>query len=91
MTWLAETPDPLVQAHIAMLPRLQAEESLLAVKRAQIGSGLLEAAQQRSTFAAWEQLASPTPEKPARRGNPDVLLQHGFRVIRIPKKRPEKT
>lgn len=51
----------LVRAYAEMLPRLQAEESLLAVTRHTIGAGTATKASAAKVTAAWERTAAGVP------------------------------
>lgn len=50
-------PLPLLRAYAAALPRLQAEESLLAMTRITLGSGTAEKNAARRIRAQWERQA----------------------------------
>lgn len=56
----------VVRACVAMLPRLTAEESLLAVTRTAIGTGSIEKEATKRIMAAWVTDAEGTPETPTR-------------------------
>lgn len=77
MTWLTKTPIRLVWACAAMLPALQADESILAVQRMAVGSGHLERATAERIIHGWERIASRTPE-PARRARLAPMSARGL-------------
>ena len=58
MTWLAETPRAVVRAHLLMLPRIGAEESLLTAQRIAVGTGSLKADACRDLMRDWLRVAS---------------------------------
>lgn len=91
MTWLAETPVSVVQACISMLPRLEAEESVLAANRHKVGSGMLPAEQQQAIAGEWEQKAAPVSGPTQRkRVDPSPLVAHGFAIRRVKGKKRTK-
>lgn len=49
-------PEKLVLAHVRALPRLEAEESLTAVTRHQVGGGLLKRADSSRVLGNWQRL-----------------------------------
>jgi hypothetical protein len=57
MQWLTEVPRAVVHAHLVMLPRLEADESLAAVQRTAAGSGAMKQGAQRELVQAWARLA----------------------------------
>lgn len=57
MHWLTKIGIGLLNAHLAMLPRLSAEESLLQVRVARLGSGTVEASAARSALGQLERTA----------------------------------
>lgn len=57
MHWLSEVPTAVLTACLAMLPRLEAEESLRAVTRASLGSGMIDANTAREIGDHWRSLA----------------------------------
>lgn len=50
-------PIPLLQAHLTMLPRLEAEESIVAAERMAVGSGSMKPAPRRDVVAGWRRAA----------------------------------
>jgi len=56
MTWLAETPTCVVNAHLAMLGRLTAEDRLAAAMASGAGR-FMKPAPIRSQIAAWNRAA----------------------------------
>jgi hypothetical protein len=69
MHWLTRVPLAVVRAYLPLLPRLQAEESLLASQRTAVGSGSLKREQARAVTGGWSRLvdAGVTPARPASR------------------------
>ena len=53
MTWLDRTPRAIVRACLLMLPRLQAEESLLTSQRIAVGTGSMKSADSRQITSGW--------------------------------------
>lgn len=88
MTWLAETPVSVVQACMAMLPRLEAQESLQAANRYKVGSGKLPKEQHDALAREWEQQAHAGRPKP--KADPSVLAAHGFAIRRVKGKKRSK-
>jgi hypothetical protein len=58
MTWLTRTPLAIIKVCVAMMPRLQAEESLSAVERTAIGSGSLKTSDAHAITRRWARTAS---------------------------------
>jgi hypothetical protein len=50
-------PIPLLRSHLAALPRLEAEESLLEAERIAVGSATLKPAPRGEVLAAWRDQA----------------------------------
>lgn len=88
MTWLARLPLILVQAHLTMLPRLEAEASIAHVNQTAIGSGHCNEAGVRALTAQWTHAAAgverDAPGRPMRR-DPAELQQFGFMVRKVPR------
>lgn len=82
MSWLTETPRRIVRACLAMLPRLQAEESLLAVRRTGLGVGAFARHDARKLTEAWVAAAHATPSgrRPTQHASPDILATMGIGV-----------
>lgn len=88
MTWLAETPRAVVRAHLLMLPRLGAEDSLSTAQRVAVGTGSLKADALRDLMQGWLRVAHAG--RPPKRGMSQASLKAmgksvgiGFR--RVPK------
>lgn len=78
-------PTCLVFALLTMLPRLQAEESIVAANRIAYGSGKLTADSARALSREWESAAHAGA---ARSGpTPEALAAVGFMVRRVKKVR----
>jgi hypothetical protein len=66
-----------------MLPRLQAEESLLASTRASVGSGFMASDDARRIMSTWERTANP--ERPrAQKATPEDMARMGIQVVHVP-------
>ena len=50
-------PTPILNAYAEQLPRLTAEESLLAANRTAVGTGSLKKGEGRRVAASWQRLA----------------------------------
>lgn len=81
-----ERPIAIVRACLAMLPRLEAEESLLASTRARVGSGMLAAEDAQKVTRAWARVASAGAPGNVRgaRPSPDQLAAMGIDVTILP-------
>jgi len=77
--WLTRMPSALVRACLQMLPRLEAEESVLAANRYKVGSGTLPKEQHDAIAGAWEQQA----DRPRPKADPSALVAHGFQVRKV--------
>lgn len=53
MDWLARTPRGVVRAHLVMLDRLDAQESLLMAQRIAVGTGSLKGNTGRQWAEEW--------------------------------------
>jgi len=89
MTWLADTPTIVVSTAAAMLPRLEAEESVAMANRIGMGTGSLTEEDQKALSREWA-ARTAQPDAPASTPNPAPLAQMGFAVRRIPKVRTPK-
>jgi hypothetical protein len=67
LAWLTATPIAVFRACLAWLPRLEAEESLLACSRVALGSGTLAKDDRQTLHRAWMKQASPPPDRARRR------------------------
>lgn len=56
MSWLADYPIAIVQAHVAELPRLRAEESIRLVQGVGVGTGSLPKEQASKIANRWSRL-----------------------------------
>jgi hypothetical protein len=72
MSWLIDTPIAMVNACLRMLPRLKAEENLVAVHVGAIGAGTLEKEARSKILRGWESAvhgvtarSKPAPLTPA--------------------------
>lgn len=77
--WAFELPWALVEAHLEAIPRLRAEESLIAATRVALGSGTLKRADASAVHRAWSQQAhegrrrvAPRPVPLPKKGSPDT-------------------
>lgn len=80
MDWLDGFPRAVVWAHVAMLPRIEAGESLLAVERiaVAVGGGA-------DTIRAWQRVAHVETAR-VRRATPADLKALGFGYRKVPKR-----
>jgi hypothetical protein len=81
MTWL-RTPQGVVAAHLEMLPRLQAEESLARVNEAAIGRVLKVGEWMRRQQDAWRRLVSRGRTE---RAKPESLAAAGIGMKVVPR------
>lgn len=72
----------LVRAHLAMLPRLDAEEAVGAKLRVAMGMGSLTTADQREINAHWAAAARPPQARMAVTPTAHDLKAIGIKVIR---------
>jgi hypothetical protein len=67
MMWLTQMPRAMVRAHLLMLPRIQAEESLRVVQQVGAGTGSFTGDTGRSLLRSWSRTAQGegaiTPER----------------------------
>lgn len=79
----------LMLAYLAMLPRLQAEESLRHVAERQAASADVKAAHRERLISTWQREAageSYTPVKPDERQLTSRMAALGIKVVTTPKK-----
>ena len=57
--WL-EMPMRWLNAYIAMLPRLRAEDSIRRVQEGEIAAGTMDKGAAEETWRAWQEQADPT-------------------------------
>jgi hypothetical protein len=50
-------PIPLLQAHLVMLPRIDAEEAIAEAERIAVGSGSMKPGSRTEVIAAWRRVA----------------------------------
>jgi len=76
MMWLRETPAAVIEACMAMLPRLEAEESVLAQNVVAMGSGTLPPEKSAQIGQAWQDAmasqGAPAATAARRPGHVDV-------------------
>lgn len=81
-------PIPLLRSHLAALPRLEAEESLLAAERIAVGSATLKPAPRDAVVAAWREQAEVRivrrPKDRAAHGAQLAAAGIGIRVVPKP-------
>jgi hypothetical protein len=84
MTWLARTPQGVVAAHLEMLPRLQAEESLARANATAIGQAMAGGRREwmRRQLDAWKRLAA-SGQRPVK-ATPGALAASGIAVKVVP-------
>jgi hypothetical protein len=81
MTWLAETPRAVVRAHLLMLPRLDAEESLSAAQRVAVGTGSLKGNAGPALIRDWLRVAHR--DRPSTRGMSPASLKARGKAVGI--------
>jgi hypothetical protein len=57
MRWLDRTPRAIVRAHLRMLPRIEAGESLLTAERVAVGTGSMKGDAGRDLARHWADTA----------------------------------
>lgn len=87
MRWF-DIPLYLLRPMIDAIPRLIAEESLIAVERAQVGSGQMKREDASKVLRAWQRITDPAPRE-RRAVSQDEIRQMfsglpGVQVIREP-------
>lgn len=84
-------PLRLLRAYDRMLPRLTAEESLLAARRASVASGFMPSGTTSAILREWmTQAFGPQPVRPANRAAlGDMGLGH--RRVKVTRQLPEAT
>jgi hypothetical protein len=85
MVWLTEIPACVVQAHVEMLPRLIADESLRRASEAAVGNGIEPGTWIKDQLAAWERTSAGGRRggTPAAKVNPAVLQAMGIRMQEV--------
>ena len=75
MAWLARMPRGVVRAHLVMLDRLDAQESLVMAQRVMVGTGSYKGRTGPELMAEWSRVAKgeqepdrQTATKPSRAG-----------------------
>jgi len=77
MHWLTAVPCAIVRACLVMMPRLEAEESLLQADRVGIGTGSFEKSTARRILQRWDELRrGPAPA--AKKATPAALAGAGI-------------
>jgi hypothetical protein len=86
-----ETPAAVLRACYQMIPRLQAEESLLAAQRVGLGSGSYKKEDARRIVREWQRSARPKGQslRPATAASVwgGLLEMMGDRIVRVPTKK----
>jgi predicted GNAT family N-acyltransferase len=85
MMWLDETPRAVVRAHLRMLPRLQAEESLHAAERVAVGSASLKREASGNLVREWLRLARG--DQPPERLTAQAMGSAGIGYRRVVKRK----
>lgn len=65
MAWLATMPIAVVRAYQAMLPRLEAQESLTAAQRTSVGTGRYKPEEAQRLIRAWQRRSVSETSTPA--------------------------
>ncbi|MEQ8834269.1 MAG: hypothetical protein RIB67_07465 [Miltoncostaeaceae bacterium] len=76
----------LIEAHALMLPRLQAEEDMRAVRNLALGTGRMQREDARRAQAELRRQAEGGRRAPARPARPDELMAAGVGVRRAPRR-----
>jgi hypothetical protein len=63
MHWLTKVSIAMLNAHLAMIPRLSAEESTVAVNVSAIGAGMMPKDASQALMQEWRLAASGEPKK----------------------------
>jgi hypothetical protein len=84
MTWWTGVPRRVLRIFAAMIPRLTAEESLLAAERIAVGVGRLPRHDARALVSRWQRAARAGRER-AQPITPVLLAASGIRVVREPR------
>jgi predicted RNase H-like nuclease (RuvC/YqgF family) len=81
MAWLAQTPAVVVEAHLVMLDRLQAEESMARTTEVAVGRSLKPGGWIRNQWQAWRRRSGRVQRavKPTR----DALAAAGIGVREV--------
>jgi len=87
MTWLRETPTCVVEACLAAMPRLEAEESIAQANRIAVGTGKVDADERRRMTREWARLANGPLFKRGPRPSADELGQMGIEIRHVPANR----
>lgn len=92
MAWLERIPEPVMEACMAMLPTLLAEEDVRRSNATAMGSGTLAAAQRDEIARAWQTALEPKGDALGQVRKPDLtaLAAHGFQALRVPYRPPER-
>lgn len=84
MNWLERLPFRIVRACAAMMPRLQAEESLTAVERTAVGTGSLKKEDAQAITRAWARDVAPSSRERVQRITPEALEAIGIQYQIVP-------
>lgn len=79
--WWTEIPIGTIRAYLAMLPRLDAQESQLAVTRAALGTGSIKPEDARPIMRAWDELANQGQRQKPVKATLDMLPALGIDVV----------
>lgn len=80
------TPGAIFETSLRMMPRLEAEESILAVNRAAVAAGTMDPSARARLTARWERQALPQPVEPqtANQARPLPHLGLGLELEEVP-------
>lgn len=83
MTWLSRTPLLVLRAHVVMMHRLKAEESLTAMTEVAMGSGTKKADAAERQLRHWQRAARGGRQR-AVAATPAALARVGVGLRRVP-------
>lgn len=85
MRWLTAVPMCVLSALVAMLPRLESEESLLAAMRTAVGGGTLRQCDSQRVREGWERAAAGGQRRRARKASREELAAMGIQLTVVPR------
>ena len=84
---LLSLPVGIFRAYVEMLPRLTAEESMLAAQRVAMGSGTIDESASKRIRRAWEELSNPRPRdskgSKGQRFDRSAMARAGIKVVKV--------
>lgn len=79
----------VIDASLAMMPRLDAQEALEAVVRLGVGTGAYKAEDQRARVKAWQRAAHPDRAAAVVKPSASDLRAIGIKVVRTKKRKAQ--